>query len=193
MARLVQNRIQRHWFIERISEAELAQLRSVAEQAVALAPDLAQVHVALGLFYYYGYRQYEQALAEFERAFQLQPNNVQALEYSGYVYRRQGQWQRCLDTLKKSLEQDPRNASMSPANFANTYCILAHVERRRARRQVCTEIDPSCMPIGMRTLLWRFSTGAVTSKKRKRVLANFPSRERNLSSALTPAMFERDW
>ena len=41
MARLVQNRIQRHWFIEQMSEAELAQVQSVAEQAVALAPNLA--------------------------------------------------------------------------------------------------------------------------------------------------------
>src|SRR5213082_4031364 len=119
MARLVQNRIQRHWFIEQMSEAELAQLRSVAEQALALAPDLAQAHVAHGLFYYYGYRQYEQALAEFGRALQLQPNNAQALEYSGYVYRRQGQWQRSLDTLKKSLEQDPRNADVA-GNLSQT-------------------------------------------------------------------------
>src|SRR5206468_3138238 len=62
MARLVQNRIQRHWFMEQMSEGELAQFRSMAEQAVALAPNLAQVHVALGQFYYHGYRQYERAL-----------------------------------------------------------------------------------------------------------------------------------
>src|SRR2546423_54604 len=120
MARLVQNRIQRHWFIEQMSEAELAQLRSVAEQAVALAPNLAQVHVALGEFYYHGYRQYEQALAEFERALQLQPNASSALEYSGYVHRRQGQWDLCLNELKRALEGDPRNASIA-ANFAITY------------------------------------------------------------------------
>src|SRR5207237_271700 len=91
MARLVQNRIAYHWFVEQMSEAELTQVRSMAEQAVALAPNLAQVHVALGQFYYHGYRQYEQALAEFERALQLQPNASAALEYSGYVHRRQGQ------------------------------------------------------------------------------------------------------
>src|SRR5205814_3926996 len=105
MARLVQSRIQRHWFIEQMSEAELAQLRSVAEQAVALAPNLAQVHVALGQFYYHGYRQYEQALAEFERALQLQPNASSAPEYSGYVHRRQGQRERRQHELTTPLEQ----------------------------------------------------------------------------------------
>src|SRR5437763_10721869 len=44
MARLVQNRISYHWFVEQMSEAELTQVRSMAEQAVALAPNLAQVH-----------------------------------------------------------------------------------------------------------------------------------------------------
>src|SRR5205809_2629451 len=107
MARLVRNRIQRHWFIEQMSEAELAQMRSVAEQAVALAPNLAQVHVALGQFYYHGYRDYERALAVFQRAVQLQPNNAPAVEYSGYVHRRQGQWERCVAELNKALEQDP--------------------------------------------------------------------------------------
>ena len=48
----------------------------MAEHALVLAPDLAEAHVALGIFYYYGYRQYDQALAEFQRAIQLQPNNA---------------------------------------------------------------------------------------------------------------------
>src|SRR3954464_7315299 len=46
MARLVQNRIAYHWFVEQMSEAELTKVRRMAEQAVALAPNLAQVHVA---------------------------------------------------------------------------------------------------------------------------------------------------
>jgi TolB-like protein len=80
MARLVKNRLERHWFFEQMSDAELAQVRGLAEHALALAPSLAEAHVALGNFYYHGYRQYEQALAEFERALQLQPNASTALE-----------------------------------------------------------------------------------------------------------------
>src|SRR4051812_47942869 len=63
LARLVQNRIGYHWFVEQMSLPELTKVRRMAEQAVALAPNLAQVHVALGQFYYHGYRQYEHALA----------------------------------------------------------------------------------------------------------------------------------
>jgi TolB-like protein/Tfp pilus assembly protein PilF len=173
MARLVQNRIQRHWFIEQMSEAELAQLRNVAEHALALAPNLAQVHVALGQFYYHGYRQYEQALAEFERALQLQPNASTALEYSGYVHRRQGQWERCLDELKRALEQDPRNASIA-ANFANTYLPLRMWKEAERTARHAIEIDPQTAD-GMRTLLGSIVSGSGNIKEAQRVLATFPA------------------
>jgi TolB-like protein/Tfp pilus assembly protein PilF len=178
MARLVQNRIQRHWFIEQMSEEELAQLRSMAEQAVALAPNLAQVHVALGQFYYHGYRQYEQALAEFERALQLQPNASTALEYSGYVHRRQGQWERCLDELKRALEQDPRNASIA-ANFANTYLPLRMWKEAERTARHALEIDPQAAD-GMRTLLGSIVSGSGNINEAQRVLASFPAENKIL-------------
>ena len=62
MARLAESRLSQHWFVETFTEPELADVKQTVEHALALAPDLAQAHVAHGLFYYYGYRQYEQAL-----------------------------------------------------------------------------------------------------------------------------------
>src|SRR5205085_7517501 len=178
MARLVQNRIQRHWFIEQMSEAELAQLRSVAEQAVALAPNLAQVHVALGQFYYHGYRQYEQALAEFERALQLQPNASAALEYAGYVHRRQGQWERCLAELKRALEADPRNTSLA-ANVSNTYIPLRMWKEAERAARHSLELDPYAAD-GMRTLLGSIISGSGDIKEAQRVLATFPAENKIL-------------
>jgi TolB-like protein len=181
MAGLVQNRIQRHWFIERMSEAELAQLRSVAEQAVTLAPNLAQVHVALGHFYYHGYRQYEQALAEFERALQLQPNASTAVEFSGYVHRRQGQWERCLDELKRALDGDPRNASLA-ANFASTYIPLRMWKEAERMARHALEIDPQTAD-GMRTLLASILGGSGDINESQRVLKTFPAENKILVSS----------
>src|SRR4051794_14092674 len=65
MARLAECRLIRNWFVETFTEPELADVKQTVEHALTLAPDLAQAHVSKGLFYYYGYRQYEQALAEF--------------------------------------------------------------------------------------------------------------------------------
>ncbi len=178
MARLVKNRLERHWFFEQMSEAELAQVRGLAEHALALAPNLAEAHVALGNFYYHGYRQYEQALAEFERALQLQPNASTALEYSGYVHRRQGQWERCLDDLKRALEQDPRNATIA-GNLAETYALLRMWKEAERAARHALEIDPHTAD-GMRTLLWSIIDGRGDIKEAQRVLATFPAENRVL-------------
>ncbi|PYS66928.1 MAG: hypothetical protein DMF73_20540, partial [Acidobacteria bacterium] len=181
MARLAEGRLSQHWFVETFTEAELAEVGKTVDYALALAPDLAQAHVAHGLFYYYGYRQYEQALAEFGRALQLQPNNAQALEYSGYVYRRQGQWLRCLDTLKKSLEQDPRNADVA-GNLSQTYCILRMWQDAERVGKYALNIDPSDV-IGMRALLLAILNGSGDIKKAQGVLASFPSTNDLISSS----------
>jgi len=181
MTRLAESRLSQHWFVETFTEPELAEVQKTVEHALALAPDLAQAHVAHGLFYYYGYRQYEQALAEFGRALQLQPNNAQALEYSGYVYRRQGQWQRCLDTLKKSLEQDPRNADVA-GNLSQTYCILRMWQDAERAGKYALNIDPADV-IGMRALLLAILNGSGDIKKAQGVLATFPSTNDLISSS----------
>src|SRR3954469_23288841 len=178
MARLVQNRIAYHWFIEQMSEAELAQVRSMADEAVAIAPNLAQVHVALGQFYYHGYRQYEQALAEFERALQLQPNASAALEYSGYVHRRQGQWKSCLAELKRAIEADPRNASLA-ANISNTYIPLRMWKEAGQAARHSLELDPYAAD-GMRTLLGSIISGSGDINEAQSVLATFPSENKIL-------------
>ena len=178
MARLVRNRMDRHWFFEQMTDAELGQVRSVAEHALALAPNLAEAHVALGTFFYHGYRQYEQALTEFERAVQLQPNAITALEYSGYVHRRQGQWARCLDELKRILEQDPRNALFA-GNVAATYVTLRMwKEAERAARHTL-ELDPHSLE-GMRALLDSIVRGSGDINEAQRVLATFPAENKIL-------------
>jgi len=181
MARLVRNRMDRHWFLEQMNDAELAEVRGMAEHAIALAPNLAEAHVALGNFFYHGYRQYEQALAEFERALQLQPSATTALEYSGYVHRRQGQWARCLDEHKRALEQDPRNALLA-GNIAATYVTLRMWrEAERAARHTL-ELDPHSGE-GMRALLDSIVRGSGDINETQRVLATFPAENKILLTA----------
>src|SRR6476659_3887170 len=172
IARLVEARMQRHWFVESFTEAELAQVRQLAERALALAPELAEAHVARGIFYYYGYRAYEQALAEFERAVQLQPNNAQALEYSGYVHRRQGQWDKCLEELNRALERDPRNAGVA-GNLGQTYGLLRMWKEGERVARHAISLDPHEF-IGMGALLMIVLNGSGDVAEATRTLATFP-------------------
>jgi TolB-like protein/Tfp pilus assembly protein PilF len=181
MARLVQNRMLRHWFVEQMSEAELAEVRQMTEQALTLAPNLAGARIALGQYYYYGYRDYEHALAEFGRAIQLQPNNSQALQFSGYIYRRQGQWERCLAALRKALEQDPRDASLA-GNLSATYNLLRMWKEADRTARDALSIDPHGVE-GMRALLRSILDGSGDINEAQRVLATYPAENKILVSS----------
>src|SRR5882757_9383649 len=63
-----------------------------ADEALRLQPDLSEGHLALGFSYYYGDRDYERALAEFEIAKRDLPNEAQAYMAIGAIQRRQGKW-----------------------------------------------------------------------------------------------------
>src|SRR5256884_8517538 len=63
-----------------------------ADEALRLQPDLPEGHLALGFSYYYGDRDYQRALGEFEIAKRGLPNEAQAYMAIGAIQRRQGKW-----------------------------------------------------------------------------------------------------
>ncbi len=86
--------------------------RSAANEALRLQPDLPEAHLALGFSYYYGDRDYERALAEFEVAKRGLPNEAQAYMAIGAIQRRQGRWAESTANLEKAAELDPKNSSV---------------------------------------------------------------------------------
>ena len=83
-----------------------------ADEALRLQPDLPEGHLALGFSYYYGDRDYERALAEFEIAKRGLPNEAQAYLAIGSIQRRQGKWAESTANLEKAATLDPRNMSV---------------------------------------------------------------------------------
>jgi tetratricopeptide (TPR) repeat protein len=68
--------------------------------------------LAQGYFHYYCERDYDRAIASFEKSRQLSPNNSQILIALGYVYRRKGQWERSLSYFRQAVELDPRDVAV---------------------------------------------------------------------------------
>jgi TolB-like protein/Tfp pilus assembly protein PilF len=171
-ARLAENRILRHWFVRRLGESELAELKSLAEQAIALGPELAEAHIALGSFYYYGKLQYLEALQEFGRALKLQPNNARVSEVSAYIYRRQGEWARALSELVKCQGRDPQNGSLG-SNIAGAYCYLRMWPEAKRAASRSLALDPHGVT-ALHALLLCSINGAGDIGEAKRALAMFP-------------------
>jgi TolB-like protein/Flp pilus assembly protein TadD len=83
-----------------------------ANESLRLQPNLPEGHLALGFSYYYGDRDYERALAEFEIAKRGLPNEAQAYMAIGAIQRRQGRWVESTANLEKAAELDPKNSSV---------------------------------------------------------------------------------
>jgi TolB-like protein/cytochrome c-type biogenesis protein CcmH/NrfG len=186
MAQLVVCRMRRHWLVESASESELIEIERMVKDALTLAPSLAEAHVALGVFHYYGFRQYEPALAEFGRAIELQPNNSEALQFSAYVHRRQAKWDLTLEEVGRSLRQDPRNASVT-GNLAQTYCFLRRWKEAESTARHALTIDPheaTSMAIVLMSLLNRDGD----EQEALRALATFPADDLLVPNSGTLAM-----
>jgi TolB-like protein/Tfp pilus assembly protein PilF len=186
IAQLAVCRLQRHWLTDPLSESELAETGAMARQAVTLAPDLAGAHLAVGVFHYYGHREYEQALTEFQRALQLQPNNALALSFVAFVHRRQGKWNLALEELKKSLELDPRD-TYTLASLAETEIFLRQWKEAAevAKRGLTIEPHESTC---MRMLLLSSLNGTGNVKEAVRLLGSFPAEASLLPNTGTFAM-----
>jgi TolB-like protein/Flp pilus assembly protein TadD len=83
-----------------------------ADEALRLQPDLPEAHLALGFSYYYGDRDYERALAEFDIARRGLPNESQAYLAIGSIQRRQGKWAESTANLEKAATLDPKNTNV---------------------------------------------------------------------------------
>jgi serine/threonine protein kinase/Tfp pilus assembly protein PilF len=108
------------------SNAEPAQLeraRTCIETALRLAPDLGDAHLARGIYFNYGLRDYERARAEFAIARGALPNNAECLHWSGLLERRVGHWKEGLHYQLKAATLDPRDG-MVQRDLLVTYCLL---------------------------------------------------------------------
>jgi len=89
------------------SEERLAMAKQAVERAFELNPNLPEVHLALGNYYYRGHLDYDRALEQFAMARTSQPNNSEILSVIGFVQRRQGKFEQALANLKRASELNP--------------------------------------------------------------------------------------
>lgn len=98
-----------------------------ADEALRLQPDLPEGHLALGFSYYYGDRDYERALAEFDIARRDLPNESEVYLAIGSIQRRQGNWKESTANLEKAAALDPKNISVL-TNLCFSYVALRNFE-----------------------------------------------------------------
>src|SRR5437764_2656163 len=133
------------------------------DEALRLQPDLPEAHLALGFSYYYGDRDYERALAEFDIARRGLPNESQAYLAIGSIQRRQGKWTESNANLEKAATLDPKNINVL-INLCFSY--IAQRKFETADRLLDRAIAESPQPFqpralkGFMAVLWKGDLGA---------------------------------
>ena len=97
--------------------------KRAAEKVAELEPNRGEAYLAKGHYQYYCDRDYDSAIASFDKARQLLPSNSDILQALGYVSRRKSEWQLSLKYFQQAIDIDPRNISILSAQ-ADAYWEL---------------------------------------------------------------------
>ena len=114
--------ITRYFNHEGSATAELSEAKAALDRVTALAPGSPEEHLALGEYYYYGFRDYAKASEQYVRLLALVPGHAGGHYALGLLARRQNRWHEALDHLRRAHELDPRNNEIGLA-LGITYAV----------------------------------------------------------------------
>src|SRR5262249_6991580 len=107
--------------------------RIALQKAEEIQPDAGEVHWIKGRYAYHGFRDYDGALKELERAKELLPNEARIYGIIAAVDRRSARFQEAETNLRRAVELDPRNFLVLTEGAAT----LSRVRRYTEARHFC--------------------------------------------------------
>jgi TolB-like protein len=133
--------LQQYWFYD----TDVAK-RNAAWEAIqrgrAIVPTLAELDLAEGFYYYWGFRDYEKALPFMQKASAALPSNSRVHLARAYVLRRMGDWENVLAAFRRAIELDPR-MSLTFSDIGETLTALHRFDEARQALAKAQEIDPN--------------------------------------------------
>ena len=134
------------YFFPDHSDAQLKRARTAAENALRLAPDIADSHAVMGLFYYYCLQDFDRALTELEIAHERAPNDGNILDAIALVKRRQGKLDESIEVQQQSAKLDPLNEDIW-VNLGRSYRGARRFDEARAMFDRALTIAPNNVDI----------------------------------------------
>jgi TolB-like protein/Flp pilus assembly protein TadD len=129
-----------HYGYDRSPE-RLSWAKAAVNRAFELDPELPEAWLALGYYYYWGRRDYDQALVALDTAQEHAPANEDIAIARAYVLRRQGDLRTCAAILERELERSPLDALATVA-LGETYSTLRRYEEAAAAFERAIELVP---------------------------------------------------
>jgi tetratricopeptide (TPR) repeat protein len=90
------------------------------KEAQRIAPEAGETYHAQSRIIYYGYLDFERALATLEQAARTLPNNAEVTLTRALLYRRFGRWQEAFAQFQRTMELNPQE----PAGYDGAAAVL---------------------------------------------------------------------
>jgi TolB-like protein/Flp pilus assembly protein TadD/tRNA A-37 threonylcarbamoyl transferase component Bud32 len=90
-----------------MTEERCTAAKEAADEALRLTPEAPEARMALGLYHYRCFRDYEKALAEIETAGKDRPHDTDVISWKATLHKRQGNFHEAVRLNRRTLELDP--------------------------------------------------------------------------------------
>ena len=131
------------------TSARLALAEAATRAAARLRPDAGETHLSRAQNLYWGYWDYDGALAELKIARRTLPNDFHIPLMTAYIQNRQGQWQEATRNLEHAIELNPHSME-TRAEIAMHYTSL----RRYAHLKSALASTLAVFPNDLDTRIW---------------------------------------
>jgi len=131
-----------YFFGDDHTPARLALAEAAIQTAFRLRPDAGEAHLARAQNLYWGYLNYDAALAELEAVRKTLPNDARVFELKGYIERRQDKPQEALRDLNRAIDLDPRNF-LTLQQISISYDTLRRYAEEKSVLDAALAIEPN--------------------------------------------------
>jgi len=184
-----------YFFGDDHTPARLALAEGAIQTAFRLRPDAGEAHLARAQNLYWGYLNYDAALAELEAVRKTLPNDARVFELKGYIERRQGKPQEALRDLNRAIDLDPRNF-LTLQQISISYDTLRRYAEEKSVLDAALAIEPNDAETKVSRAFVEFDWNADTQPLHQLIdelRAKAPGEVQSVSDSwLTCALAERD-
>jgi len=182
--------LQQYWFFDTNPSTREAGWDAIQAGRV-IDPTLPELDIAEG-YYYWGFRDYTNALKLMQKALAVLPNSSEAVLGVAYVQRRLGYWEESLAGMRRAIELDP----MYLETIGELGDTLRQLHRFEEAAEIFTTIES--VAVNNSTILWQlanfqfWTTGDVANYTHVLHLAESANPEAQMSKFYS-SLFTRDW